>query len=295
MGSQGVMSHQLLRDLLRQRRVEAALFVDRRQFRNLACGICREFSFFEAEVGLFGIRLPENFNHPYLRPNLTQFWNNWHMTLTQWFRGYFFNPFTRALRQAKRPLPIWAVILLTQLATMILIGLWHGISWGFLAWGAWHGLGLFVQNRWTEWIRPLLAGVNEHPAASKVLMVLSTLFTFIGVTLGWVWFALSTPALSWQVILRLFGLDQYNLIGEKKKDGRVDVAVPGIMDRGAGLLMIPWYRPFDPDSAFIASFLEPSDSLEAAFSALGQNGARHRIEHLIFPTPTARENAREKK
>lgn len=156
------------------------IFLDFSGYTDLAIGLGR----------LFGIRLPENFNHPYLRPNLTQFWNNWHMTLTQWFRGYFFNPFTRALRQAKRPLPIWAVILLTQLATMILIGLWHGISWGFLAWGAWHGLGLFVQNRWTEWIRPRLAGVNEHPAASKVLMVLSTLFTFIFVTLGWVWFAL---------------------------------------------------------------------------------------------------------
>ena len=57
MGSQGVMSHQLIRNLLRQRRIKSALFVDRRQFRNLACGICREFFFFEAEVGLFGIRL----------------------------------------------------------------------------------------------------------------------------------------------------------------------------------------------------------------------------------------------
>ena len=156
------------------------IFLDFSGYTDLAIGLGR----------LFGIRLPENFNNPYLRPNLTQFWNNWHMTLTQWFRGYFFNPFTRALRQSKRPLPIWAVILLTQVATMILIGLWHGITWNFVAWGAWHGLGLFINNRWTEWVRPRLAGVNGHPAASKALMVLSTLFTFIFVTLGWVWFAL---------------------------------------------------------------------------------------------------------
>ncbi|MCS7011355.1 MAG: hypothetical protein NZL98_08295, partial [Anaerolineales bacterium] len=51
---------------------------------------------------LMGFKLPENFNAPYLKPNLTQFWNNWHMTLTQWFRAYFFNPLTRALRSLQR-------------------------------------------------------------------------------------------------------------------------------------------------------------------------------------------------
>src|SRR6185503_7918502 len=51
-----------------------------------------------------GLRLPENFDSPYFKPNLTQFWNSWHMTLTQWFRSYFFNPITRSLRSADRPL-----------------------------------------------------------------------------------------------------------------------------------------------------------------------------------------------
>ncbi len=47
------------------------------------------------------INLPENFNSPYLKPNLTLFWNSWHMTLTQWFRSYFFNPFQRGLRSSR--------------------------------------------------------------------------------------------------------------------------------------------------------------------------------------------------
>jgi D-alanyl-lipoteichoic acid acyltransferase DltB (MBOAT superfamily) len=72
-----------------------------------------------------GIKLPENFNHPYLKPNLTQFWNNWHMTLTTWFRSYFFNPLTRSLRGGKKPLPVPLVIFITQILTMVLIGLWH--------------------------------------------------------------------------------------------------------------------------------------------------------------------------
>ena len=87
-------------------------------------------------------RLPENFAAPYLKPNLTQFWNSWHMTLTQWFRSYFFNPLTRALRSGKRQLPVWIIIFVTQISTMILIGLWHGGTLNFVLWGAWHGFGL---------------------------------------------------------------------------------------------------------------------------------------------------------
>src|ERR1700690_1512192 len=89
---------------------------------------------------LLGFRLPENFAAPYLKPNLTQFWNSWHMTLTQWFRSYFFNPLTRALRSGKQ-LSIWIIIFVTQISTMVLIGLWHGVTLNYALWGAWHGIG----------------------------------------------------------------------------------------------------------------------------------------------------------
>lgn len=155
---------------------------------------------------LMGIRLPENFNTPYLKPNLTQFWNNWHMTLTQWFRVYFFNPLTRALRSGDKPLSIWMVILITQLATMLLIGLWHGITLNFVLWGVWHGLGLFVQNRWSDWSKPLSARILAKPALNRAVTVFTTLLTFQFVALGWVWFALPSVSLSAQVFARLFGM-----------------------------------------------------------------------------------------
>jgi alginate O-acetyltransferase complex protein AlgI len=129
-------------------------------------------------AGVVGIRLPENFNRPYLKPNLTQFWNNWHMTLTQWFRAYFFNPVTRAIRSARRPWPVWGVILLTQVCTMLLIGLWHGITLNFIAWGLWHGIGLFLQNRWSEWVRPLTARLAERPKLNLIVLIFSTFLTF---------------------------------------------------------------------------------------------------------------------
>ena len=99
---------------------------------------------------LMGVRLPENFAAPYLKSNIALFWNSWHMTLTQWFRAYVFNPLTRRLRSAAVPPPMWLIILVTQASTMVLIGLWHGITWSFAAWGMWHAIGLFIHNRWVS-------------------------------------------------------------------------------------------------------------------------------------------------
>ncbi len=119
------------------------LFFDFSGYTDIAIGTAR----------LMGIKLPENFNHPYLKPNLTQFWSNWHMTLTQWFRAYFFNPVTRALRSASKPVSIPVIIFITQLGTMLLIGLWHGVSFNFILFGLWHGIGLFIHNRWSDWTK----------------------------------------------------------------------------------------------------------------------------------------------
>ncbi|HUI88179.1 MAG TPA: MBOAT family O-acyltransferase [Anaerolineales bacterium] len=154
---------------------------------------------------LLGFRLPENFAAPYLKPNLTQFWNSWHMTLTQWFRSYFFNPLTRTLRSGTQ-LPIWIMILLTQISTMILIGMWHGITWNFVLWGAWHGLGLFIHNRWGEFIRNRRPAWTQSPNGQMAMNALGTLLTFNYVALGWLFFTLSTPTLAWQAMLKLFGL-----------------------------------------------------------------------------------------
>jgi D-alanyl-lipoteichoic acid acyltransferase DltB (MBOAT superfamily) len=88
----------------------------------------------------------------------------------------------------------------------VLIGLWHGITLNFVLWGLWHGLGLFVQNRWSDWIKPRAALLEGCPFLKGSVAVLGTLLTFHYVALGWVWFALPSPQLSWQVLERLFGL-----------------------------------------------------------------------------------------
>ncbi|HET9588366.1 MAG TPA: MBOAT family O-acyltransferase, partial [Anaerolineales bacterium] len=154
---------------------------------------------------LAGVRLPENFAAPYTKPNLAQFWNSWHITLTQWFRSYFFNPFNRWIRKYKN-LPAWAMIVAGQVATMLLIGLWHGVTPNFIFWGLWHGLGLFLQNRWSDFLRTRYPDLGQNPRLQPFLQTGGVLLTFHFVALGWVFFALSQPALSWQVFMKLFGL-----------------------------------------------------------------------------------------
>ena len=166
------------------------IYFDFSGYTDIAIGIAR----------LVGIKLPENFLSPYTKPNLTQFWNSWHITLTQWIRSYFFNPFNRWIRGYKS-IPPWTMILVGQLSTMLLIGLWHGITINFILWGAWHGLGLFLQNRWSDFAKTRFNTAN--PRLKTGLQVGGILLTFHFVALGWVFFALSDPSLSWRVLLAL--------------------------------------------------------------------------------------------
>lgn len=147
---------------------------------------------------LFGVALPENFDRPYSKPNLTAFWNSWHITLAQWFRSYYFNPLTRFLRTHNWP--VWQVVLVGQLSTMALIGLWHGVTWNFLIWGLWHGVGLFAHSQWLSLVK-----ARPFPLSTFDLKPSSTLLTFFYVSLGWVWFALPQPADALRVLRVLFG------------------------------------------------------------------------------------------
>lgn len=155
---------------------------------------------------LLGVRLPENFAAPFLQPNLTQLWNSWHITLTQWFRAYFFNPVTRFFRTRKQPLPFALILLLAQSATMLLIGLWHGITWNYALWGLWHGFGLFLQNRWSEFIRLRFPDLAAGGVSRRVLRAAGILPTFVFFALGMTFFALSTPRDALAAFMKLFGI-----------------------------------------------------------------------------------------
>jgi alginate O-acetyltransferase complex protein AlgI len=84
---------------------------------------------------LWGIKLPENFNFPFLAASPSAFWRRWHITLSTWIRDYIYIPLGGGL------VPAWRKGL-NLLFAMALCGLWHGSAWNFVLWGALHGLAL---------------------------------------------------------------------------------------------------------------------------------------------------------
>jgi len=155
---------------------------------------------------LVGVNLPENFNRPYLKFNIAAFWNSWHITLASWFRAYYFNPLTRALRRMRIQLPPAVIIFITQLSTMALIGLWHGVAWNFLLWGLWHGVGLFIHNRWVDFKRTHPDKFQGALVSSRVAQTLSVFLTFQFVVLGWIWFLMPDVSQAGSTLMRLFGI-----------------------------------------------------------------------------------------
>src|SRR5260370_21850569 len=77
---------------------------------------------------LFGFRLPENFNYPYIARSMTEFWRRWHISLSTWFRDYLYVPLGGNRHGSARTyLNLWLVF--------FLCGLWHGAAWTFVARG----------------------------------------------------------------------------------------------------------------------------------------------------------------
>lgn len=154
---------------------------------------------------LIGIKLPENFNKPLRSPTLTIFWNNWHITLTNWFRAYYFNPVTRNLRRNLKTIYPNIILAFMQISTMILIGLWHGISWNFIFWGFWMGIGLFIQNQISTWFIKNFTKDKAFWQMNLVTKSTSVAFTFLYISLGWVWFAMPDLDTSFHVFATLMG------------------------------------------------------------------------------------------
>ncbi len=155
---------------------------------------------------LFGIQLPENFDRPYIKNNIQAFWQSWHMSLSNWVRFYIFSPLSRNLLRRKPKPPIWLIMLICHMSTMIVIGLWHGITIPFFIWGAWHGLGLFTHKMWTDRTRKWYISLKDKPQTKQAWTLVGTVITFHFVVIGWVWFALPDINTAFSVFTRLFGI-----------------------------------------------------------------------------------------
>ena len=88
---------------------------------------------------MFGFRVLENFNYPYISQSIREFWRRWHISLSNFFRDYLYIPLGGNQRGNLRTYCNLALVFL-------LCGLWHGASWTFVVWGVWHGLFLMLEH-----------------------------------------------------------------------------------------------------------------------------------------------------
>jgi len=127
---------------------------------------------------LLGIQLPENFRRPYLSVNVAEFWKRWHITFSNWLFFYVFDFLPK-----KRKLPVLSYAY-AVLITMMLGGLWHGLSWNFLLWGTLHGVALGAVFAWKR--------LRRVPSPFWWAKLLGALLTFHFVCFTWIFFRASS-------------------------------------------------------------------------------------------------------
>jgi len=107
------------------------------------------YSLFAVAISyIMGIKTPVNFNKPFLAPNLKEFWNRWHMSLSFWFRDYVFMRLVMVLMRHKVFKNRNTTSSAAYLFNMTLMGFWHGLTWYYIAYGLFHGFGLIINDWW---------------------------------------------------------------------------------------------------------------------------------------------------
>jgi alginate O-acetyltransferase complex protein AlgI len=127
---------------------------------------------------VFGFKLMENFNYPYISTSIRDFWQRWHISLSTWLRDYLYVPLGGNRSGLTRTL-------INILIVFLLCGLWHGANWTFIAWGLWYGIFLVLERTAPGRILERTWKPARHVYALLVIM------------LGWVFFR--SPSLTYAI------------------------------------------------------------------------------------------------
>jgi alginate O-acetyltransferase complex protein AlgI len=125
-------------------------------------------------AGLFGYKLEENFNFPYIAQSFSEFWRRWHISLSTFLKEYLYIPMGGNRKGNFRTY-------LNLMITMFLGGLWHGAAWSYAVWGSFHGIALAIERFFKQFI-----------TLPKwwVIKFFRTIIVFLFVSLAWLLFKL---------------------------------------------------------------------------------------------------------
>lgn len=137
---------------------------------------------------MMGFKFPENFNNPYIAQSITDFWRRWHITLGSWMRNYLYIPLGgNKVSKTRLYFNLWIVFLAS--------GLWHGASWSFIFWGAFHGFFLVIER---AFLGNILLKIGKIP---------SIIFTFFVVNIAWVFFRVEKISDAFRYIKTMFAFN----------------------------------------------------------------------------------------
>lgn len=91
---------------------------------------------------IIGIKMPENFNKPFLSKDMKEFWTRWHISLSKWFGDYIYSRFVLNSMRNKKFKNRFVASHVGQLLTMFIMGLWHDLKWYYIIYGIYQGLAL---------------------------------------------------------------------------------------------------------------------------------------------------------
>lgn len=154
------------------------IYFDFSGYSDMAIGLCL----------IFGFKIPENFNYPYISKSFKEFWQRWHISLSSWFKNYLYIPLGGNQYGTLRTyLNLYIVFFIT--------GLWHGASFNFIIWGLFHGFFLIIE-------RIFPAFFNKMPVFLKHTYLL------LAVSVSWVFFRIESLEDATNLIVRLFSFNQ---------------------------------------------------------------------------------------
>jgi D-alanyl-lipoteichoic acid acyltransferase DltB (MBOAT superfamily) len=184
------------------------LYADFSGFMDIACGVSK----------LFGIRLAENFDTPYLSLSVAEFWRRWHITLGAWFRDYLYYPFLTSKLSAAlmKKRKAWATALATTLGLLLVwvcMGLWHGAAWSFLFYGLYHG-GLIILGNLTKPLTQKWIAAWKIDENSALFTLFRMARTFLLVCFGYVFFVTGDIGESFSLIARMFSAFNWNVFAD---------------------------------------------------------------------------------
>ncbi len=218
---------------------------------------------------LFGIRIPINFASPYKSKSIIDFWRCWHMSLSNFLRDYVYISLGG---NRKGEICRYVNIALT----MLIGGIWHGAGWTFIIWGALHAFYLCVNHAWRHILGYM--GMNFSLSFKRIGFVLSWVFTFVCVVIGWVFFKAPDGASAFKMLQAMFSFDQLKFsLGDFQllSEFGVDLTKLGILDTNiklpiiatfAWLFMILLVSMVGPNTQEIVNYHEDRETLEPSSS-----------------------------